>query len=266
MSGKGKTEGGIRWNRPLAFSPVSWPDGLIYARTHGDAGHEISSGDAIPEDRYKIRDIHDEAIRTLDSLPTPLGISKDPYMTVALPWVRAVIPELYIVGIVRRPVPNAFSLWKRFQPESGTSSPEEGWWGVKPAGWRELVSDDKVSQIAHQWDRVNRKMVEDQACLDELITYDDLCSSPGEVVKSILSKATGKSVVVDFDFDKLPSCDDEYRRGAQLLPRRREWAQSNDLVLPEIRNIEIEPFDEKQTATVESICSETAGLFNIDCK
>jgi hypothetical protein len=119
LDGKGKTEGGIDWGHRPSFSPAAWPAGTIYQRSNGENGHEIGAEDAT-------RDIC-EAVRTstaekLNSVPTQFGVSKIPYDMVRLPWVRAVLPDLFIVGIVRRPVPNVYSLWKRFQPNSGRNS------------------------------------------------------------------------------------------------------------------------------------------------
>ena len=261
LDGKGKTEGGIDWGHRPAFSPVDWPAGTIYQRSKGEMGHDIGAEDATADVCDAVRK---RTAERLASVPTEFGISKVPYDMVRLPWVRAVLPDLFIVGIVRRPVPNVYSLWKRFQPDSGTSPPEEGWWGVKPAHWRELVRKDKVAQISHQWEQTNRKMWRDRKTLDHLITYDRLCADPAGVISAILTDARRAPVSAIFGHDALPSCDEEYTRGCRLLPRRREWVVSNCLVLSEPTEKELDPFTEEQVETVEAICeniAQTMGLW-----
>jgi hypothetical protein len=260
LDGKGKTEGGILGHRP-SFSPTDWPMGTIYQRSGGAHGHEIGEEDATEEIRTAMRE---KAARKLAGVPTPLGLSKIPYNMVRLPFVRAVLPDMFIVGVVRRPVANVYSLLKRFQPDAGTSPPEEGWWGVKPSGWRDLVSEDKVWQIARQWDRTNRKMWDDRACLDCVVQYDRLCADPNALVASILSGALGAAVQVGMEHDALRSCDDEYPRGGRLLPRRRDWADSNQLQLSEPSSPELAPFTADQIRTVEDVCRETALAMGLD--
>lgn len=255
LDGKGKTEGGIDWGNRPSFSPTAWPAGAIYQRSGGANGHQIDSEDATLDICEAVRK---QTADSLDACQKPIGISKIPYDMVRIPFVRAVLPDLFIVGIVRRAVPNVFSLWKRFQPNSGTSPPEEGWWGVKPRNWRDLVYGDKIMQIAHQWDQTNQKMWRDRELLDHIVTYDALCSDPNGTVKSILSEATGDAVSVASQYDALPSCDAEYLQGGRLLPRRREWVESNDLRLKESGAKELDPFTIDQIQTVENICKDTA--------
>jgi hypothetical protein len=263
LDGAGKTEGGIDWGQRPSFSPTAWPAGTIYQRTDGEMGHQIDAADATPD---ICRAMRKQAAEKLTAVPTAFGISKVPYDMVRLPWVRAVLPELFIVGIVRHPGPNVYSLWKRFQPDTGTRPPEDDWWGVKPAHWRELIRDDKVAQIAHQWCRTNLRMWQDRAMLDSFITYDELCAAPATAISSLLSQAARSPVDVAFEHDALPSCDNEYRRGGRLVPRRREWVASNDLVLSELQEKQLPPFTSEQMAVVESLCKDATRVMGIDTK
>jgi len=263
LDGRGKTEGGIDWGNRPSFSPTGWPAGTIYQRSNGNNGHEIGAEDATPDICTAVRKQVTEKLR---AVPTHYGISKTPYDTVRLPWVRAVLPDLFIVGIVRRPAPNVYSLWKRFQGGAETRPPEDGWWGVKPRNWRRLVSEDKVAQIAWQWDQVNQKMWDDRTCLDMVITYDELCSSPADVVASVLSKAGAHPLDVALNHDALPSCDEEYVYGGRLLPRRQEWAATNDLVLSQSDEPELAPFTADQIRAIEHTCSETARMLGVACR
>jgi hypothetical protein len=263
LDGSGRTEGGIDWGNRPSFSPTAWPAGTIYQRSNGDNGHEIEAKEATADVCESIRG---QLAAKSDAISTRFGISKIPYDMVRLPWVRGILPDLFIVGIIRRPVPNAFSLWKQFQPSSGTNPPEEGWWGVKPRGWRSLVSVDKVVQVAMQWDRTNLKMWEDRECLDRVVTYDELCARPAEIVTSILCDAAGGPVNCTFRHDALPSCDQEYVSGGRVLPRRRDWITSNDLVLQELEIRDVDPFSAHQIQVVEQVCNDTAQSLGVECR
>ena len=94
-----------------------------------------------------------------------------------IPWVRAILPEITIVAIVRNPLANVFSLLKRHIDTEGRG-PEEGWWGVKPRNWRDMITSDPVEQIARQWTAVNEKLWADRESVDMVVTYEELCADP----------------------------------------------------------------------------------------
>ncbi len=263
LDGKGRTEGGIAWGQKPSFSPTAFPVGTIYQRSGGQNGHQIGAEDATTEVCNYIRE---NLVPKTAALPAPLGLSKCPYSTVRIPWIRAVLPDLFIVGIVRKPVPNVFSLLKRFRPSPGNREPEDGWWGVKPRKWKGMVSQDKVTQVAHQWRAVNAKMWEDRELLDMIVTYDDLCDSPSTFVGRIVEGASDRDIVAELGLPFLRSCDDEYLRGSRLMPKRAYWADSNELSLPESEEIEMEPLGDRQIESIETICGETARKFWVETR
>ena len=80
-----------------------------------------------------------DATKVVDDTTLQL-VLKNPYNTVRVPWLRALLPDAVIAGVVRRPLPNVFSLFKKHVENPHVHrGPEEGWWGVKPAGWRGLA-------------------------------------------------------------------------------------------------------------------------------
>ena len=260
LDGKGKTEGGIAWGQKPPFFPTAFPAGTIYERSGLENGHEIGAEDATPEVCSHIRE---DIVTKVAALPTPLGISKCPYSTVRIPWIRTILPDLFIVGIVRKPIPNVFSLLKRFQTIPGNKSPEQNWWGVKPKDWRCTVSEDKVKQVAHQWRAVNEKMWEDRELIDMVLTYDDLCVSPSSVVTRIVNRAGGIDLKAKIEFPFLRTCDDEYRRGSQLQPKRSRWVDSNELSLPEFEEVEMKPLADNQIQNIDAICGEIASRIGV---
>lgn len=260
LGGRGKTEGGIDWGNRPSFTPTAFPAGVIYQRNSGDEGHEIDAADATPE---VVEHVRRNVENSLDSLPTILGISKCPYSTVRLPWVKAILPGLFVVAVVRKPVSNAFSLLKRFLYVDGMNGPDDGWWGVKPRGWREMVSSDMVAQIAYQWNAVNSKLLNDRRLVDQFVQYDILCRYPQKVLEGLLGAALEESVTLKREYPVLNDFDDEYLRGSGLEPKRRQWIDSNELVLSQDENVEIGPLSSNEINTVERICERTSRKFGL---
>lgn len=252
-------EGGP-WGHAPAFSPTEFPAGTIYQRHNGEMGHEIDADEVNPEIAEFVWESLNRHIAEFQPLPLHIGFSKTPYNTVRIPWVRALFPDCFIVGVIRRAVPNSFSLLKRYQPNSRTSppQPEEGWWGVKPRGWRQMICEDKVMQIAQQWNAVNAKMWRNWACLNMLVWYHDLCTQPGENVQRILETAMDEAVPLKVDYPPLRCCDHEaIETGSRLLPKFWYWKDSSNLALPASERIELGPLSKEQTQKIEAICSET---------
>lgn len=263
LGGRGKTEGGIDWGNRPSFAPTAFPAGVVYQRNSGAGGHEIGAGDATPD---AVEYVRRDAEARLDSLPTQLGISKCPYSTVRLPWIRAILPGMFVVAVVRKPVSNTFSLLKRFRHVDGSRGPEEGWWGVKPRGWREMVSSDKITQIANQWNAVNSKLWQDRRLVDLFVRYDVLCRYPRETLEGLLGGALEERVTLEREFPVLRDFDDEYLRGSGLEPKRRKWIDSNELVLSRDDDPEIGPLSTNEIDTVRQICESTSRTLGLmDC-
>ena len=255
LGGRGRTEGGIDWGNRPSFTPVAFPAGVVYQRSSGDEGHEIGAVDATPDTvEYVRRDVE----TSLNSLPTELGISKCPYSTVRLPWIKAILPGMFVVAVVRKPVSNAFSLLKRFRRLDGSRGPEDGWWGVKPRGWREMVSSDKIAQVANQWNAVNSKLWRDRRLVDRFVRYDILCRYPRETLEGLLGGALEEKVTLEREFPGLRDFDDEYLRGSGLEPKRQKWIDSNELVLSQDDDLEIGPLSSNEIDTVRQICESTS--------
>ena len=162
-----KSEGNDFWGNIPPFTPTEFPAGFIYQRSKGEMGHEISEDDSTPD----IFNVLNERLASIAKDPSIVA-NKNPYNTVRLPWIKRLFPDSIVVATVRRPIPNVFSLLKKHVPhEDGGLMPEEGWWGVKPGGWRKLVNENKVIQCSRQWSAVNEKLWNDRKYVDILITY-----------------------------------------------------------------------------------------------
>ncbi|MBD3307299.1 sulfotransferase [candidate division KSB3 bacterium] len=248
-----QSEGNEFWGNMPPFSPQEFPAGEIYQREHGDRGHEIGEEDAsemIGKVLYnRLDQIHVEQT---------ILVNKNPYNTVRLPWLRTIFPNAYIVAMIRRPVPNVFSLLKKFTPHAQSGlPPENGWWGVKPRGWRALIDEDKVLQCARQWQAVNAKLWQDRQCVDLVINYQQLCTAPGNVIRQITTQVLPATIEEDVNFPPLVCFDDEYLKGARLRSKNRDFKQTGRLNLFREEMIELPPLSRQEIEKIIHICYPT---------
>jgi len=250
-----RTEGNDFWGNEPPFAPTAHPAGTIYQASRGEAGHEIDAEHADPATGRLLR----ERLRVL-SPGEELILNKNPYNSVRLPWLRALFPEAVIVGIVRRPLANVFSLAKKYQDHDQRGlPPDEGWWGVKPRGWREMRSDDVPVQCARQWSAVNRRMLEGADLLDTLLQYHDLCARPAEIVAELTRLCSGAPVPVP-SIAPLRCFDDEVERGSRLRSKNRYYRERGDLETPADEPVEFPAFGTATAAAVRAACAETDAL------
>ena len=247
-----KGEGDDFWGNVPPFTPYAYPVGTIYQNSEGKMGHEIGEHDATDEIRICLL----QRLEQLTSNSSVL-VNKNPYNSLRIPWVRKLFPESLIVGIIRKPVPNVFSLLKRFTHYDGYQyEPQEGWWGVKPKNWHMLIHEDKVIQCAQQWLTVNQKLLLDRSLLNCIVTYHDICAHPLKVVEKILSMVEGKQVRLSVQYPVIKCFDDEYKVGARLLSKKRapdgsatldtSWLKQEKIEIQKLKSIEI--------TAIEKIC------------
>jgi hypothetical protein len=254
-----KFEGRELWGDDPPFSPEAFPAGTLYQRDGGRRGHELDAADATPEAAEHVR----APLRGKGG-PDQALVLKNPYNTVRLGWVGELLPQAHVVAIVRRPLPNVFSLLKKHVPNPTLHrGPEEGWWGVKPDGWRDLVGADKLVQCAHQWDRVNARLAADLERVDTLVAYHELCADPASVVERIARATIGS--VPDLDPPRMEALDEEFSAGGPLESANRVFKRTGSLDLagadrdPEL----LEPLSERQRAAVTEICGPTAAALGL---
>lgn len=249
-------EGKELWGDDPPFAPEAFPAGSFYQRGGGERGHELGAAEATDEVAEHLR-----AELAEISKPGKAIVLKNPYNTVRAPWLRALFPEAQIVAVVRRPLPNVFSLLKKHaeNPHVHRGPEEGGWWGVKPAGWRQLRSDDAVVQCARQWERVNAKLWADRELIDRIVPYHELCAEPERVVAEI-AEALGRDVP-KMDFPALSAQDDEHLRGGALESANKVYKRTGslDLAGAERASERLEPLTDAQRERVLEICGATAA-------
>jgi Sulfotransferase family len=247
-------EGKELWGDDPPFAPEAFPAGTLYQRDGGERGHELGAADATLE-------VVEHLLSGIaaNAKPGKATVLKNPYNTVRVPWLRAALPDAHIVAVVRRPLPNVFSLLKKHTENPHTHrGPEEGWWGVKPTGWRGMVDDDKVLQGARQWNAVNAKLAADREQVDRIVPYHELTAHPEGFVAEIARATIGD--VPELSFPALHALDDEHERGGPLESANRAFKRTGSLDLAEAERAtdRLEPFSDSQAETVRSVCAETA--------
>ena len=254
-----RREGKEFWGDDPPFSPEGFPAGTLYQRHGGARGHELGAEDATPEVVEHLRSGLESSAGDARAL-----VLKNPYNTVRVPWLRAVFPSAQIVAVVRRPLPNVFSLLKKHVDNPHTHrGPEEGWWGVKPAGWRELLGAGSVERAARQWERVNRRLWEDRKIVDRIVPYHELCSEPQRIVGEIAEAAVGERP--SLEIPPLAALDDEYERGGPLESANRVFkrTQSVNVAQAERGAATLAPLDRQERATIENVCGALAAEMGI---
>lgn len=231
------------WGNEPPLSPAGEPVGRLYQRAFGERGHRLERGDATGAHAALLA----ERLDPLRDALRPV-VNKNPYNSVRIPWLRAVLPDAVIVGAVRTPVANVYSLVKKHQPQDVGRPPEEGWWGVKPPAWRALVQDDKIAQSAAQWAAVNRIMLADRP--DLVVDYASLCRDPEPVLRAIEAAADAPPLP-GLDVPELRCYDDEYTRGSRLRSKNRYFRETGTLATPADEPLEFPPFGRDEVAAIE---------------
>jgi hypothetical protein len=195
----------------------------------------------------------------------PIMINKNPYNTVRLPWLKSLFPESVIVGVVRSPVSNVYSLMKKYSPHQGRGlPPHEGWWGVKPRGWRELVLEEKVVQCARQWCAINEKLWKDRRFLDQIVRYHKLCENPELNLRRLFEKIDSTILAPEKVPAKIRCFDEEYKVGSRLRSKNRYYRELGSFETPDEEVIEFPSFPDCDVKRIEEICSSVAHRWRLD--
>jgi hypothetical protein len=249
-------EGHAFWGNLPSHAPRGFPAGTIYLSHNGDAGHEISAAEV----DQRVRRVLEERLASLTVSKRAI-VNKSPYHSVRLPWLKAIFPESFIVAIVRRAVPNIYSLVKKYVRQDERDRPwrEDRWYGVKPRDWRSMLSDDVQTQCASQWRSVMRKLWDDRAHIDVCVGYRQLCLDPSGVIQRILREACGAEIEYPTDPVVLRCYDDEFRRGGPLRSRNEAPSLQSDGPAP----IELPPFSNFDIVRIRAACAEIESRFEL---
>ncbi|MFV0542738.1 MAG: sulfotransferase family protein [Marinicella pacifica] len=240
-----KLEGRQFWGDDPPFAPVKSPCGEIYQKYSGLYGHSATKSDY---DRMHQEILYNRLRKV--TLEAPVLINKNPYNTVRIPWLKEMFPSCKIIAMVRNPCPNVFSLLKKHIPHKGRGlGPENGWWGVKPLNWQDLIDNNLLSQLAKQWREVNKEIIKHHDNIDLTLNYKDLCGNPNFYLSSILALYGKKA---HLDIPTLTCLDNEYKHGSRLLSKNRIFQKNQNLQLKESVSDtdELKPLNRFDIATI----------------
>ncbi|WP_395373943.1 sulfotransferase family protein [Marinicella sp. W31] len=242
-------EGKFFWGDDPPFNPELAPSGVLFQQHQGKHGHALNASAFKIEDQ----DLLQQRIEAAD-VSTPILMNKNPYNTVRIEWMKQLFPHCRIVCMVRHPLANVFSLYKKYfdHPHRGLA-PEDGWWGTKPNHWQDLVCEDKLKQSAQQWLAVNQQVMAHAQDIDLIIKYDQLCAQPDQQLSHILQMCGVYQI--DNQYSDLTNLDDEYLRGSRLLSKNRELRNNPDFKLKDMQEaVELPALTASQIQMIEDIC------------
>ncbi len=253
-------EGDDFWGNQPPFSPTAEPTGRLRLERGADFGHELDAGHATPDVVSLMQDRLREVERRSEERPLAI-VNKNPYLSVRLPWLRSIFPSAVVVAMVRRPEANVFSLSKKFVPHTGRGLPPEdsGWWGVKPAGWRDLLDPDPVRQCLGQWVATNERLLDTLAPRDVVMNYASLCRRPSTLLRYLVRLVGGADEPLTDIPEDLDSRDDEFRTGSTLRSKNRLFQKTGGFATPTEEDVEHAAFD---GTTLSSIRAATGTLWS----
>ena len=241
----GSGEADAFWGNAPPFSPVGEPVGRLRLERGVDVGHQLDAEQATPE---VVELMHQRLADVAERSPGPAVafLAKSPYHSVRLPWIRSVFPQARVICMVRRPEANVYSLTKKHVPHPGRGLPpdDEGWWGVKPAGWRRLLDPDPVRQCLNQWIATNERMLATLHPRDVVIDYATLCRRPRAVMEHLTLRAGDDPSRLDGIPEGIEARDEEFLTGSTLRSKNRLFRATGTFETPSEETIEHPPLPE----------------------
>ena len=243
-------EGKYFWGDNPPFNPVDKPCGTLFQRHRGMRGHALDASDFSISDQILLQKRIEDA-----EVNEAVLMNKNPYNTVRLPWLKKVFPEAKIVAIYRAPVPNVYSLLKKYH-SSDTSAvqPDDGWWGIKPDNWQKYISENKISQCANQWIQVNEALLKNRKHVDLIIDYENLCEEPSKVLRNI-----NDLMDLDGEIKAIPQLRDlnsEYLIGSTLESKNKELRHGNFTLEHLSQSSEFPALKPVEVQSILNLCSD----------
>lgn len=224
-------EGNELWGNVPPFSPTADPVGRIYQHHNAINGHLISESDFSTKDAATIIARVNKLL--LPQSPKPFWMTKNPYLTVRLPWLKKVFPDAVILACVRKPLPNVYSLVKRYSHATHGLKPENGWWGVKPKNWQKMVKQDPLETITNQWIEINKQLLSDCNHVDFFIPYHDFCTNPRKVLSQIQEKI---HIDLNCQVPDLKCLDNQWETGGPTTSANQNAKHSEGIIPPLTQN------------------------------
>lgn len=180
-----------------------------------DPHHGTDEGKATKEAISELRDVVEWHLRYHNRLHF---VSKAPRHALRIRFLRAVFPEARFLHLVRDGRSVVASILARRRTDLGS---EHEWWGDKPPGWQDHLSESPVKQAGWTWKTFLETIERDTEGLAETasytITYEAFTHHPEKTLRSVFRWA-------DIDPDRfLGSKCSMHLSG--IRPARRKWTE-----------------------------------------
>jgi hypothetical protein len=120
----------------------------------------------------------------------PRFVNKMPRHALRLRFLHALFPQARFLHVVRDGRAVAASILKRRRSDYGTTG---RWWGARPPGWREQLSEPPIRQAAWMWRTILHTVEQDANALpaDALhtVTYEQFTREPEKTLRTIFAWA-----------------------------------------------------------------------------
>lgn len=191
----------------------------IWHRALPDApDHHTPAEAAIPKVRAYLRAVVDWHCRYH---ARPRLVWKTPRNVFRLRFLHAVFPEAYVVHLVRDGRAVAASILKRRAHDRRSV---EEWWGVRPPGWRSMLSKPPITQAAWTWNQCLAQVRADASVFAEdhvmEMTYESLTTTPEAELRRLFSFA-------DLDPERFFTPENR-RQLEEIHPPRPSWTSRLD--------------------------------------
>lgn len=152
-----------------------------------DPDHAMTESDATASIRAEVSDVVTWHLKRHDR---PRFVNKMPRHALRLRFLHALFPQARFLHVVRDGRAVAASILKRRRSDYGTT---DRWWGARPPGWREHLSEPPIRQAAWMWRTILHAVEQDADALpaDALhtVTYERFTREPGETLRAIFTWA-----------------------------------------------------------------------------
>ena len=122
-------------------------------------------------------------------------VSKNVMHSAHMRLLANVFPDAVFLRVRRRPADNARSILRAREAGGGPTG-SDGWWSVKPRGWSDFASGDRVEQAAAQVVLLHRDIEANALRIgaDRLLTvdYESVCADPPAALARIEAFLSGR--------------------------------------------------------------------------
>jgi hypothetical protein len=214
-------------------------DGTAFWKRHGAHVLNRTYGNKLPEKYYK-RLNRDAIISELNDKfddNCEYGLFKRPQFILNIDFIKWLFPNVKILGIVREPIPNAYSYFRSNYANNPNGNGMHI--GLKPYGWRKFNNKPLLEYTAWCYQIALKNMKKNDI---PYIMYSDLCNKTDETI-DYLSDIL--DVKLNIEYDDIPDLNYVYKTGCQLMSRNLD-TEKGKLNIGKTDKTDVPPFTQEQ--------------------